>query len=220
MTNAEARCNKSLRPRKPEGSLGRTAQDVHLDSHTAPELCATLNQPFCFYSRNDVCFTMARGSASCVRPKQCDVIADCRGREERGKAKRSVYYRALQKRRKKEKRKKVCSRWEECCLFFVFVLGCCWAFCLFSVLVCVCGGGGGGGVVAVCLLVLGLFWGVLVCLLFFHFLVILPQTYQCWSLFIQHASVMHPLRYNTFAHSFIPLCVMVFLLYSIHIAQW
>ena len=40
MTNAEARLNKSLRPRKPEGSLGRTAQDVHLDSHTAPELCA------------------------------------------------------------------------------------------------------------------------------------------------------------------------------------
>ena len=44
MTNAEARCNKSLRPRKPEGSLGRTAQDGHLDSttpsdeghHTAP----------------------------------------------------------------------------------------------------------------------------------------------------------------------------------------
>ena len=37
--SAEARCNKSLRPRKPEGSrLGRTAQDVHLDSHTAPEL--------------------------------------------------------------------------------------------------------------------------------------------------------------------------------------
>ena len=31
-------CNKSLRPRIPEGSLGRTAQDVHLDSHTAPEL--------------------------------------------------------------------------------------------------------------------------------------------------------------------------------------
>ena len=39
MTNAEARCNNSLRPRKPEGSLGRTAQDVHLDSHTATELC-------------------------------------------------------------------------------------------------------------------------------------------------------------------------------------
>ena len=41
MTNAEARFNKSLRPRKPEGSLGRTAQDVHLDSHTAPELRTT-----------------------------------------------------------------------------------------------------------------------------------------------------------------------------------
>ena len=39
MTNAEAQFNKSLCPRKPEGSLGRTAQDVHLDSHTAPELC-------------------------------------------------------------------------------------------------------------------------------------------------------------------------------------
>ena len=40
MTNAEARFNNSLCPWKPEGSLGRTAQDVHLDSHTAPELCA------------------------------------------------------------------------------------------------------------------------------------------------------------------------------------
>ena len=40
MTNAEARFSNSLRPRKPEGSLGRTAQDVHLDSHTAPELCS------------------------------------------------------------------------------------------------------------------------------------------------------------------------------------
>ena len=38
VTNAEARFNKSLRSRKPEGLLGRTAQDVHLDSHTAPEL--------------------------------------------------------------------------------------------------------------------------------------------------------------------------------------
>ena len=37
-TNAEAWFNKSLRPRKPGGSLGRTAQDGHLDSHTAPEL--------------------------------------------------------------------------------------------------------------------------------------------------------------------------------------
>ena len=44
VTNAEARCNNSLRPRKPEGSLGRTAQDGHLDSHTAPELCLPRNQ--------------------------------------------------------------------------------------------------------------------------------------------------------------------------------
>ena len=48
MTNAEAWFNKSLRPRKPEGSLGRTAQDGHLDSHTAPELCSVSHmiQPF------------------------------------------------------------------------------------------------------------------------------------------------------------------------------
>ena len=38
VTNAEAWFNIALRPRKPEGSLGRTAQDGHLDSHTAPEL--------------------------------------------------------------------------------------------------------------------------------------------------------------------------------------
>ena len=37
--NAEAWFIVALRPRKPEGSLGRTAQDGHLDSHTAPELC-------------------------------------------------------------------------------------------------------------------------------------------------------------------------------------
>jgi len=50
VTNAEARCNKSLRPRKPEGSLGRTAQDVHLDSHTAPELCTYAAISSVFYS--------------------------------------------------------------------------------------------------------------------------------------------------------------------------
>ena len=43
MTNAEARFNNSLCPRKPEGSLGRTAQDVHLT------LTQLLN-----YDRNDV----------------------------------------------------------------------------------------------------------------------------------------------------------------------
>ena len=50
MTNAEARFNKSLRPRKPEGSLGRTAQDVHLDSPTAPELCADGAMKCCLMS--------------------------------------------------------------------------------------------------------------------------------------------------------------------------
>ena len=39
-TKTEAWFSIALRPRKPEGSLGRTAQDGHLDSHTAPELCA------------------------------------------------------------------------------------------------------------------------------------------------------------------------------------
>ena len=38
MTYAEGRFSNSLCPRKPEVSLGRTAQDSHLDSHTAPEL--------------------------------------------------------------------------------------------------------------------------------------------------------------------------------------
>ena len=54
MTNAEARFNKSLRPRKPEGSLGRTAQDVPLDSHTAPELCPPTDATVCaFYMQVD-----------------------------------------------------------------------------------------------------------------------------------------------------------------------
>ena len=44
MTNAKARFNNSLHPRKPEGLLGRTAQDVHLDSHTAPELWDVVGQ--------------------------------------------------------------------------------------------------------------------------------------------------------------------------------
>ena len=44
-TNAEAWFNIALRPRKPEGSLGRTAQDGHLDSHTAPELYLLLAYP-------------------------------------------------------------------------------------------------------------------------------------------------------------------------------
>ena len=44
VANAEAWFSIALRPWKPEGSLGRSAQDGHLDSHTAPELyesCST-----------------------------------------------------------------------------------------------------------------------------------------------------------------------------------
>ena len=67
MTNAEARFNKSLRPQKPEGSLGRTAQDVHLDSHTAPNYTAvdidrlgrigTMSIIYDFYSLPDLNIT-------------------------------------------------------------------------------------------------------------------------------------------------------------------
>ena len=42
--------NIALRPRKPEGSLGRTAQDGHLDSHTAPELCIVCHTESLFIS--------------------------------------------------------------------------------------------------------------------------------------------------------------------------
>ena len=42
--------NIALRPQKPEGSLGRTAQDGHLDSHTAPELCPFHLLSGCFTS--------------------------------------------------------------------------------------------------------------------------------------------------------------------------
>ena len=55
MTNAEARFDNSLRPRKPaEGSLGWTAQDGHLDSHTAPE---TMDLAHGYYLSVAVCFT-------------------------------------------------------------------------------------------------------------------------------------------------------------------
>jgi len=37
-TSAEAWFSIGLHPQKPEGLLGWTAQDSHLDSHTAPEL--------------------------------------------------------------------------------------------------------------------------------------------------------------------------------------
>ena len=69
MTNAEARFNKSLRPRKPEGSLGRTAQDVHLDSHTAPELCCRFVPSFFFYT-SSCCMLSIDMEASRQRDRQ------------------------------------------------------------------------------------------------------------------------------------------------------
>ena len=49
-TNAEAWFNISSRPRKPEGSLGRTAHDGHLDSHTAPELWSSQQRTDAIYN--------------------------------------------------------------------------------------------------------------------------------------------------------------------------
>ena len=70
-TNAEARFNKSLRPRKPEGSIGRTAQDGHLDSHAAPELCDVslhVREPCCRCRRMSLCRCVDRvvGVAECL----------------------------------------------------------------------------------------------------------------------------------------------------------
>ena len=44
--------SKSLCPRKPEGSLGRTAQVGHLDSHTAPELWCSAVVPCSIYAKS------------------------------------------------------------------------------------------------------------------------------------------------------------------------
>ena len=65
MTNAEARFNKSLRPRKPKGSLERTAQDVHLDSHTAPELRFFFFFFFFFYAMTLYTLLLVFKSAVC-----------------------------------------------------------------------------------------------------------------------------------------------------------
>ena len=69
MTNAEAWFSIALRPRKPEGSLGRTAQDCHLDSHTAPELCALSND-------STPGFTVAReGEEATITTARCLRVA-------------------------------------------------------------------------------------------------------------------------------------------------
>ena len=56
VTNAEAWFNIAIRPRKPEGSLGRTAQEGHLDSHTAPELCLENGYRHCVILLNSAFF--------------------------------------------------------------------------------------------------------------------------------------------------------------------
>ena len=101
MTNAEARFNNSLRPRKPEGSLGRTAQDVHLDSHTAPELCVmefgkegdyNLYLSLHCHHQNDSCIKMGSDESHfnvslIVRDKitrQCPQTTTFKGRGRRG----------------------------------------------------------------------------------------------------------------------------------------
>ena len=61
MTNAEARFNIALRPRKPEGSLGRTAQDGYLDSHTAPELCVKVQLTSLLLISPGICYVKAVG---------------------------------------------------------------------------------------------------------------------------------------------------------------
>ena len=73
MTNAEAWFNIALRPRKPEGSLGRTAQDGHLDSHTAPELCDLRASTLCcFYS---LVSTLAASVDGCAEIKSAALVA-------------------------------------------------------------------------------------------------------------------------------------------------
>ena len=68
MTNAETRFNIALRPRKPEGSLGRTAQDGHLDCHTAPELCAQYADDMAIWVDTTLRKqTIKRGGKSCTK---------------------------------------------------------------------------------------------------------------------------------------------------------
>ena len=68
MTSAKALFSIALRPRKPEGSLGRRAQDGHLDSHTAPELWTV----YIYIVSLDVTPNIPfRSDALCQRPVSC-----------------------------------------------------------------------------------------------------------------------------------------------------
>ena len=78
MTNAEARFNNSLRPRKPEGSLGWTAQDSHLSSHTASELCFKL-VPNCSCISTEAANFKLVASCTCIGTEAADFrpVANC-----------------------------------------------------------------------------------------------------------------------------------------------
>ena len=67
MTSAEAWFNIALRPRKPEGSLGRTAQDGHLDSHTAPELSHIKVQKNAIYMCSELVWPSGKAGKQKVR---------------------------------------------------------------------------------------------------------------------------------------------------------
>ena len=62
----------ALRPRKPWGSLGRTAQDGHLDSHTAPELWvrAAIKRIKYVTSKYLFCSTMVNREETWLRPEK------------------------------------------------------------------------------------------------------------------------------------------------------
>ena len=82
MTNAEAWFNIALRPRKPEGSLGRTAQDGHIDSHTAPELCINNNNND-LTKKEDETRAMQMFHQNCLRQEQMLIKNTDRSHRER-----------------------------------------------------------------------------------------------------------------------------------------
>ena len=84
MTNAEAWLSIALRPRKPEGSLGRTDQDGHLNSHTAPELSCEGDRWLCvciesYNKRSCVCVEQSKLCVCvCVhRTKEVVYVSKC-----------------------------------------------------------------------------------------------------------------------------------------------
>ena len=63
--------NKSLRPRKPEGSLGRTTQDVHIDSHTSPDPRSDTRPYILIFLSRQINTWLSRQNTSFVSTKVC-----------------------------------------------------------------------------------------------------------------------------------------------------